>query len=83
MIMLDMEELENNQEYQKLLQRYNELKEKIDNLENDRTLFEHEIILDSGTTIYPSLTSAYFRYNGEKQVINKQLSDIRASIKNK
>ena len=68
-----MKESGSNPEYQELLQRYHELKEKIENLGNDRTLFEHEIILDSGTVIHPSYTSAFFRCKEEKNKILEQL----------
>jgi hypothetical protein len=73
---------EHDNEYQKLLQKYHELKEKLHNLENDRTLFEHEIILDSGTAIYPSFSSEFFNCRNEKHKILEQLLDICAPIEN-
>jgi hypothetical protein len=76
MIGKSMKEPKDNPTYQKLLQRYHELQEEMDNLENNRELFKFEIILDSGTVIYPDYKSAYYRYKGEIEKIREHLKNI-------
>ena len=74
-------ELESNLDYQKLLQKYHDLNEKMENLDNDRSLFEFEIILDSGTTIYPNRSSAYFKLKDEIHNTLEQIENLKKNRK--
>ena len=75
-----MKKFEDNPKYKELLQKYKEIKEKMNNLENDKSLFENAIILDSGTTIYPSFSSMVSTCKDEKRKILEALLDICAPI---
>ena len=77
-----MEELNNNHEYQQLLKKYHELKEEMEHLNEDRTLFEFEIILDSGSIIHPNFTSASFHLKNEIDKTYKQLLDSLVPLEN-
>ena len=70
----------NNTGYEKLLQKYHELK--TEKLTGDKNLFKNEIILDSGTSIYPDYSASYFALVEEKRNILEQLLDIGYQAEN-
>ncbi|MFP3042721.1 hypothetical protein LQZ19_12965 [Treponema primitia] len=77
-----MEKITNNIEYQGLLRRYHGLKEEMNNLDKDRSLFEFAIILDSGTEIHPDYNNVLSNYRHEKHKTLEQLLDICAPVEN-
>ena len=77
-----MKELMNSIEYKRLLQRYHELKNESENLQNNRDLFVNAVTLDSGTVIYPDYSNVYYNIIEEKHKTLEQLLDICLPVEN-